>query len=69
MSLAREVIMLGNPKSDSSFPDIRDCLVKVAGISDLMICLTEKYSCPYLIYFGRERFCIHPANRQIDKSG
>jgi hypothetical protein len=61
--------MAGNPKSDSSFPDIRDCRVKVTAMADLMICLTGKDGCPYLVLFDRERFCIHPANRQIDKSG
>lgn len=52
--------------------DISGCYAKVAGISDLVVCLTEKFTCPCMIYFGRERFCIHPANVRIaeaSKSG
>jgi|YelNatPaOPRAMG01_1025707.scaffolds.fasta_scaffold462364_2 hypothetical protein len=59
--------MVGNQKSDSSFPDIRDCRVKVTAMPDLMICLTDKDSCAYRVYFDRERFCIHPDNQQIEQ--
>ena len=45
--------------------DVSGCRAKVAGISDLIVCLTEKFTCPCMVYFGRERFCIHPANAQI----
>lgn len=51
--------------SDANGADVNSCRARVAGISDLVICQTEKFSCPCMIYFGRERFCIHPDNLRI----
>jgi hypothetical protein len=27
--------------------------------------MTEKFACPYLVYFGKERYCSHPENIEI----
>lgn len=45
--------------------DVSNCRAKVTGISDLVACLAEKFSCPCMVYFGKGRFCNHPANKQI----
>lgn len=45
--------------------DVESCRARVAGISDLIACLSEKFSCPCMVYFGAGRFCNHPANKRI----
>lgn len=49
--------------------DISACRAKVAGISNLVVCQTEKFACPCMVYFGRERFCIHPDNMKLAEAG
>ena len=41
----------------------------MAGFSDLVVCETEKLACPYLIYFGKERYCSLPDSLQIAGDG
>jgi len=61
--------------SDKSFKeqtrksvDTSACCAKPAGISDLVLCLTEQYSCPCVIHFGLEYFCGHPDRIEIVKN-
>lgn len=56
---------MSNDIWDDEVFDTTDCEARIVGISDLVICEKKEFSCPYMIYFGSERFCNHPDNVMI----
>ena len=55
----------GQAVVNDSPDDITSCRAQSAGFSDLVTCMTDKFACPYLVYFGKERYCSHPENELI----
>jgi len=45
--------------------DTSACHAKHAGLSDLVICLTDQLNCPCMVNFGMGHFCCHPASSEI----